>query len=83
MSSTIATIPMPALSGVLITTGLGMLNQSEFKHCSAVQKSDVWSPSWPRLVAGSVWGWPEGIWDRVDDGCGDECLPNHARKDIP
>jgi len=41
MSSTIATIPMPALSGVLITTGLGMLNPSEFKHCYAVQKSDV------------------------------------------
>lgn len=41
MSSTIAMIPMPALSGVLITTGAGMLNPSEFKHCYAVQKSDV------------------------------------------
>lgn len=41
MSSTIAMIPMPALSGVLITTGMGMLNPSEFKHCYAVQKSDA------------------------------------------
>jgi len=41
MSSTISMIPMPALSGVLITTGAGMLNPAEFKHCYAVQKSDV------------------------------------------
>jgi len=41
MSSTIALIPMPALSGILITTGMGMLNPSEFKHCYAVQKSDA------------------------------------------
>lgn len=41
MSSTIAMIPMPALSGVLITTGMGMLNPSEFKHCYAVQKLDA------------------------------------------
>eukprot|EP00535_Pseudo-nitzschia_heimii_P004430 CAMPEP_0197174162 /NCGR_PEP_ID=MMETSP1423-20130617/803_1 /TAXON_ID=476441 /ORGANISM="Pseudo-nitzschia heimii, Strain UNC1101" /LENGTH=704 /DNA_ID=CAMNT_0042623063 /DNA_START=616 /DNA_END=2730 /DNA_ORIENTATION=+ len=41
MSSTISMIPMPALSGVLITTGAGMLNPTEFKHCYAVQKSDV------------------------------------------
>ena len=40
-SSTIALIPMPALSGVLITTGMGMLNPTEFKHCYAVQKTDV------------------------------------------
>jgi len=32
---------MPALSGVLITTGMGMLNPTEFKHCYAVQKSDA------------------------------------------
>eukprot|EP00536_Pseudo-nitzschia_multiseries_P016565 jgi/Psemu1/221692/e_gw1.1149.5.1 len=32
MSSTIAMVPMPALSGVLITTGMGMLNPAEFKH---------------------------------------------------
>ncbi len=32
-SDTISTIPMPALSGMLITTGLGMLNPVEFKHC--------------------------------------------------
>lgn len=41
MSSTIALIPMSALSGVLITTGMGMLNPSEFKHCYAVQKLDA------------------------------------------
>jgi len=40
-SSSIATIPMPALSGMLITTGIGMLNPQEFKHCFAVQKLDV------------------------------------------
>lgn len=34
-------IPMPALSGMLIMTGMGMLNPAEFKHCYAVQKSDV------------------------------------------
>jgi MFS superfamily sulfate permease-like transporter len=32
---------MPALSGMLIMTGLGMLNPTEFKHCYAVQKSDT------------------------------------------
>jgi carbonic anhydrase len=41
LSDKIATIPMPALSGMLITTGLGMLNPAEFKHCYAVQKKDV------------------------------------------
>jgi len=41
MSETISMIPMPALSGMLITTGLGMLNPTEFKHCYAVQKSDA------------------------------------------
>jgi len=41
MSSTIAMIPMPALSGVLITTGMSMLTPTEFKHCYAVQKSDT------------------------------------------
>lgn len=40
-SGTIATIPMPALSGMLITTGLGMLNPQEFKHCFAIQKLDA------------------------------------------
>jgi MFS superfamily sulfate permease-like transporter len=40
-SSSIATIPMPALSGMLITTGIGMLNPAEFKHCFAVQKLDA------------------------------------------
>ncbi len=41
LSDKIAMIPMPALSGMLITTGLGMLNPTEFKHCYAVQKKDV------------------------------------------
>lgn len=40
-SETIATIPMPALSGMLITTGIGMLNPQEFKHCFAIQKLDA------------------------------------------
>jgi len=40
-SQSIATIPMPALSGMLITTGIGMLNPAEFKHCFAVQKLDA------------------------------------------
>lgn len=41
LADKIAMIPMPALSGMLITTGLGMLNPAEFKHCYAVQKNDV------------------------------------------
>mmetsp|Transcript_18733 Transcript_18733/g.46387 ORF Transcript_18733/g.46387 Transcript_18733/m.46387 type:complete len:294 (-) Transcript_18733:311-1192(-) len=40
-SDKIAMIPMPALSGMLITTGMGMLNPAEFKHCYAVQKMDT------------------------------------------
>jgi MFS superfamily sulfate permease-like transporter len=40
-SDSISNIPMPALSGMLITTGLGMLNPTEFKHCYAVQKMDT------------------------------------------
>lgn len=41
LSDKIAMIPMPALSGVLITTGMGMLNPVEFKHCYSVQKIDA------------------------------------------
>jgi MFS superfamily sulfate permease-like transporter len=41
MSDKIAMIPMPALSCMLITTGIGMLNPTEFKHCFAVQKLDT------------------------------------------
>jgi MFS superfamily sulfate permease-like transporter len=41
MSDKIAMIPMPALSGMLITTGIGMLNPTEFKHCFALQKLDT------------------------------------------
>lgn len=60
MSSTIAMIPMPALSGVLITTGMGMLNPSEFKHCYAVQKSDA--IPFAATIAGMVsMGLAEGI----------------------
>jgi MFS superfamily sulfate permease-like transporter len=40
-SDSIAMIPMPALSGMLITTGCSMLNPTEFKHCFAVQKIDT------------------------------------------
>lgn len=40
-SESIAQIPMPALSGMLITTGMGMLNPAEFKHCYEVQKIDT------------------------------------------
>mmetsp|Transcript_5841 Transcript_5841/g.9397 ORF Transcript_5841/g.9397 Transcript_5841/m.9397 type:complete len:662 (+) Transcript_5841:86-2071(+) len=40
-SDSIALIPMPALSGMLITTGMGMLNPAEFKHCYEVQKIDA------------------------------------------
>ena len=60
MSSTISMIPMPALSGVLITTGAGMLNPAEFKHCYAVQKSDV--VPFAATIAGMVsMGLAEGI----------------------
>lgn len=60
MSSTIAMVPMPALSGVLITTGMGMLNPAEFKHCYAVQKSDV--IPFAATIAGMVsMGLAEGI----------------------
>jgi MFS superfamily sulfate permease-like transporter len=40
-SESIATIPMPALSGMLILTGMNMLNPQEFKHCFAVEKLDT------------------------------------------
>jgi len=41
LSETIALVPMAALSGVLITTGMGMLNPPEIKHCYNVQKTDI------------------------------------------
>lgn len=37
-SSTISMIPMPALSGMLITTGANMLYPSEFNYCYSVDK---------------------------------------------
>jgi MFS superfamily sulfate permease-like transporter len=60
MSSTIAMVPMPALSGVLITTGMGMLNPAELKNCYAVQKSDA--IPFAATIAGMVsMGLAEGI----------------------
>lgn len=60
MSSTISMIPMPALSGVLITTGMGMLYPAELKHCYAVQKSDA--VPFASTVGGMIsFGLAEGI----------------------
>ncbi|CAJ1933320.1 unnamed protein product [Cylindrotheca closterium] len=59
-SDNIAMIPMPALSGMLITTGMSMLNPAEFKHCYAVQKMDALP--FATTVAGMVsMGLAEGI----------------------
>ena len=53
-------IPMPALSGVLITTGMGMLYPAELKHCYAVQKSDA--VPFASTVGGMIsFGLAEGI----------------------
>lgn len=59
-SQSIAMIPMSALSGVLITTGMGMLNPTEFKHCYAVQKKDAlpFAATFGGMLA---LGLPEGI----------------------
>mmetsp|Transcript_5644 Transcript_5644/g.8936 ORF Transcript_5644/g.8936 Transcript_5644/m.8936 type:complete len:674 (-) Transcript_5644:265-2286(-) len=59
-SQSIAMIPMSALSGVLITTGVGMLNPTEFKHCYAVQKKDA-LPFAATLGGMLAMGLPEGI----------------------
>lgn len=59
-SSSIATIPMPALSGMLITTGIGMLNPAEFKHCFAVQKLDA-IPFATTILGMVAFGLAEGI----------------------
>lgn len=59
-SDKIAMIPMPALSGVLITTGMGMLNPVEFKHCYSVQKIDA--VPFAATVGGMIsFGLAEGI----------------------
>ena len=59
-SQSIAMIPMPALSGMLITTGMGMLTPAEFKHCYAVQRWDVLP--FATTVAGMItFGLAEGI----------------------
>jgi carbonic anhydrase len=60
MSQSIAMVPMSALSGVLITTGMGMLNPTEFKHCYAVQKSDV-VPFVVTIGGMVVFGLAEGV----------------------
>lgn len=59
-SQSISMIPMSALSGVLITTGIGMLNPAEFKHCYAVQKKDAlpFAATFGGMLA---FGLPEGI----------------------
>ena len=49
-----------ALSGMLITTGMGMLNPAEFKHCYAVQKID--SVPFVTTIGGMLaFGLAEGI----------------------
>jgi MFS superfamily sulfate permease-like transporter len=59
-SDRISMIPMPALSGMLITTGMSMLNPGELKHCAAVQKSD-YAP-FVTTIGGMVsFGLAEGI----------------------
>lgn len=59
-SDKISMIPMPALSGMLITTGMSMLNPTEFKHCYAVQKIDA--IPFAATVAGMIaFGLAEGI----------------------
>lgn len=40
-SESIAQIPMPALSGMLVTTGVAMLTPPELKHAYAVKTSDA------------------------------------------
>jgi MFS superfamily sulfate permease-like transporter len=59
-SSSIATIPMPALSGMLIVSGIGMLNPAEFKHCFAVQKLDA-IPFATTILGMIAFGLAEGI----------------------
>jgi MFS superfamily sulfate permease-like transporter len=60
MSQVISFIPMSAMSGMLIMTGLGMLNPTEFKHCYAVQKSDT-VPFMATLGGMLSFGLAEGI----------------------
>ena len=60
MSDTISMIPMPALSGMLITTGLGMLSPKEFQHCFAVQKLDA-VPFFTTIGGMITFGLAEGI----------------------
>ncbi|KAG7349814.1 carbonate dehydratase [Nitzschia inconspicua] len=60
-SDKISMVPMPALSGVLITTGLGMLNPQEFQHSYAVQKIETVVP-FATTIGGMIsFGLAEGI----------------------
>ena len=59
-SDSIATIPMPALSGMLIISGMGMLNPTEFKHCHQVQKMDT-IPFLSTITGMMAFGLAEGI----------------------
>lgn len=59
-SQTISMIPIPALSGMLITTGAFMLNPTEFKHCYAVDKTDT-VPFLATVGGMMAYGLAEGI----------------------
>lgn len=61
LSDKIAMVPMPALSGVLITTGLGMLNPQEFQHSYAVQKTETVVPFVATIGGMISFGLAEGI----------------------
>jgi MFS superfamily sulfate permease-like transporter len=61
MSDKIAMVPMPALSGVLITTGLSMLNPQEFHHSYAVQKTETVVPFVTSIGGMISYGLAEGI----------------------
>ncbi|KAG7373969.1 carbonate dehydratase [Nitzschia inconspicua] len=60
-SDKISMVPMPALSGVLITTGLGMLNPQEFQHSYAVQKIETVVPFVTTIGGMISFGLAEGI----------------------
>ena len=76
-SDSIAKIPMPALSGMLITAGLGMLNPAEFKHCYAVQKSDA--VPFATTIAGML---SMGLAEGIGIGCVTALALNHGQKTL-
>mmetsp|Transcript_91730 Transcript_91730/g.137354 ORF Transcript_91730/g.137354 Transcript_91730/m.137354 type:complete len:692 (-) Transcript_91730:287-2362(-) len=74
LSDRISMIPMPALSGMLITTGMSMLNPAELKHCAAVQKSDY--VPFVTTIGGMVsFGLAEGI----GIGCATAMVLNYGK----